>query len=409
MSRGRLPPEAKILSIADMAEATVGGVNQHRQFQLSLAVIALLTALGTGCLRAEIRIAVVGPMSISPMTSQYAAFGEQLQRGAELAVRDINESGGINGQKVTLVIADDAGCDPNIAVEVASELSRQGVLFVDGHYCSSASIPASRVYNEKRILMISPGSTNPKLTEQSFPNVFRVCGRDDVQGSFAADYVVDHLRVDTIAVVHDHSAYGEGIADEFRRRLHQRGARETMYAAIEQGDKEFGDLIAKMIEGGIQLIYFGGYFTETGLFVRQARSRGLTAKMMVTSGSLTQEYWDLAGSAAEGTLVTFGPEPRQLASAAEVVKRFETEGFNPEGYTLYAYAAIQIFAEAAKKVGSTSVELIEQTLHRGTYETVLGPITFDAKGDVQGFQYSMYRWHNRRYEEICCRPGGKSD
>ena len=212
-----------------------------------------------------------------------------------------------------------------------------------------------------------------------------------------------------IAVVHDHSAYGKGIADEFRRRLHQRGGRETMYAAIAQGDKEFGDLIAKMIEGGIQLIYFGGYFTETGLFVRQARSRGLTAKMMVTSGSLTQEYWDLAGSAAEGTLVTFGPEPRQLASAAEVVKRFETEGFNPEGYTLYAYAAIQIFAEAAKKVGSTSVELIEQTLHRGTYETVLGPITFDAKGDVQGFQYSMYRWHNRRYEEICCRPGGKSD
>jgi branched-chain amino acid transport system substrate-binding protein len=131
--------------------------------------------------------------------------------------------------------------------------------------------------------------------------------------------------------------------------------------------------------------------------------------MMVTSGSFTQEYWDLAGSAAEGTLVTFGPEPRPRASAAEVVKRFETEGFNPQGYTLYAYAAIQIFADAAKKAGSTSVESIEQTLHQGTYETVLGPITFDAKGDVQGFQYLMYRWHNRRYEEICCRPGGKSD
>ena len=386
----------------------MGRVNQHRQFLLSLAVIALLTALGTDRLRAEIRIAVVGPMSISPMTSQYAAFGEQLQRGAELAVRDINENGGVNGQKITLVIADDAGCDPNIAVEVANELSRQGVVFVNGHYCSSASIPASRVYNEKRILMISPGSTNPKLTEQGFPNVFRVCGRDDVQGSFA-DYVIDHLRADTIAVVHDHSAYGKGIADEFRRRLHQRGGRETMYAAIAQGDKEFGDLIAKMIDGGIQLIYFGGYFTETGLFVRQARSRGLTATMMVTSGSLTQEYWDLAGSAAEGTLVTFGPEPRQLASAAEVVKRFETEGFHPEGYTLYAYAAIQIFAEAAKKAESTSLESIEKTLHQGTYETVLGPITFDAKGDVGGFQYLMYRWHNRRYEEICCRPGGKSD
>ena len=385
----------------------MAGVNQHCQFLVRLALIALLTAFGTGVLRAEIRIAAVGPMSVSPMTTQYAAFGEQLQRGAELAVRDINESGGVNGQKLTLVIADDAGCDPKMAVEVADELARQAVVFVDGHWCSSASIPASRVYHDRGVLMMSPGSTNPLLTDQGFANVFRVCGRDDVQGTFAADYVVDHQLADRIAIVHDQSVYGKGIADEFRRRLHQRGSRETMYVAIAQGDKEFGDLIAKMIDGGIQLIYFGGYFTETGLFVRQARSRGLTATMMVTSGSLTQEYWDLAGSAAEGTLVTFGPEPRQLASAAEVVKRFETEGFSPEGYTLYAYAAIQTFAQAAKKAGSIELESLEKTLHQGAYETVLGPITFDAKGDVQGFQYSMYRWHDRRYEEICCRPAKK--
>src|SRR5262249_46297073 len=160
---------------------------------------------------------------------------------------------------------------------------------------------------------------------------------------------------------------------------------------------------------GIQLIYFGGYFTEAGLFVRQARSRGLTATIMVSSGSLTQEYWDLAGSAAEGTLGTFGPEPRKLASATEGGKRFEAEGFSPAGYTLYGYGGIQIFAEGGKRAGSTSLKSIENTLHQGTYNTVLGPITFDAKGDVQGFQYLMYRWHNRRYEEICCRRGGKSD
>jgi branched-chain amino acid transport system substrate-binding protein len=92
-----------------------------------------------------------------------------------------------------------------------------------------------------------------------------------------------------------------------------------------------------------------------------------------------------------------------------VVRRFETEGFSPEGYTLYAYAAIQIFSEAAKKAGSTSLESIEKTLHQSTYETVLGPITFDAKGDVNGLHYLMYRWHNQRYEEVCCRPGQKSD
>jgi branched-chain amino acid transport system substrate-binding protein len=244
------------------------------------------------------------------------------------------------------------------------------------------------------------------LTEQGFPNVFRVCGRDDVQGSFAADYVIDHQLAHKIAIVHDQSTYGKGIADEFRRRLNERGTQETMYAAIAQGDKEFGDLITNMIEDGIELIYFGGYFTETGLFVRQARRHGLTATMMVTSGSFTQEYWDLAGSAAEGTLVTFGPEPRKLASAVDVVKRFEAEGFNPEGYTLYAYAAVQAFAEAAKKAGSTELDALEKALHQGTYETVLGPITFNEKGDIKGFKYSMYRWHDSRYEEVCCRLPG---
>src|SRR5262245_20145529 len=218
MSRGRLPPGARCSQEQRWQRAAVG-----RAFLPCLAVIALLTALGTGRLRAEIRVAVVGPMSISPMTSRYAAFGEQLQRGAELAVRDINEGGGINGQKLTLVIADDAGCDPNIAVEVANELSRQGVVFVNGHWCSSASIPASRVYYEKVIPMTGPGSSNARLTDQGFPSVFGVCGRDDVQGSFAADCVIDQLRASTIAVVHDRSPYGKGIADEFRRRLHERG------------------------------------------------------------------------------------------------------------------------------------------------------------------------------------------
>src|SRR5215207_7063667 len=173
---------------------------------IRLAVLAVLTAGGTSVALADILIAVAGPLSVSPVTAQYATFGEELQRGAELAVRDVNESGGINGQKLTLVIADDAGCDPTMAVQVANELARQGVIFVDGHYCSSASIPASRVYHEKGVLMISPGSTNPRLTEQGFANFFRLCGRDDVQGAFAADYVVDNKLADSIAIVHDQSA-----------------------------------------------------------------------------------------------------------------------------------------------------------------------------------------------------------
>ena len=215
-------------------------------------------------------------MSVTPLTGQYATFGEELQRGAEMAVRDVNERGGINGQPLNLLTADDA-CDPELAVQVAEELARQRVVFVDGHFCSGASIPASRVYHDKGVLMIAPSSTNPRLTEQGFANVFRVSGRDDRQGRFAADYAVDHGLADRIAIVQDQTTFGKGIADEFEKRLNERGVREAMDEAISQGDNDFGALIARMRDAGVRLVYFGGYHTEAGLFVRQARAQGLDA------------------------------------------------------------------------------------------------------------------------------------
>jgi branched-chain amino acid transport system substrate-binding protein len=291
-------------------------------------------------------------------------------------------------------------------VEVAEELARQRVVLVDGHYCSGASIPASRVYHDRGVLMIAPSSTHPRLTEQGFANVFRVSGRDDRQGRFAADYAVDNGLADRIAIVQDQTTFGKGIADEFEKRLNERGVGEAMYEAISQGDKEFGDLIARMRDGGIGLVYFGGYHTEASLFVRQARAQGLKATMMVNSAMLTREYWDLAGPAAEGTLMTFGPDPRELPSAAGVVARFEAEGHDAEARTLYSYAAVQIFADAAGKAGSTDLERLERELHADTFQTVLGPITFDAKGDNARYEFRMYRWHDGRYEDICCGPAG---
>ena len=370
---------------------------------LFAAVLVVPITARIGSARADIPVAVVGPMSVTPMTGQYASFGEELQRGAELAVRDVNERGGVNGEPLKLLIADDA-CDPEQAVAVAEELVRQGVVFVDGHFCSGASIPASRVYHDHGVLMITPGSINSRLTEQGFANVFRTCGRDDVQGTFAADYVVDHGLAERVAIVQDQTTFGKGIADEFRRRLNQRGIREAMYEAISQGDNDFGALIARMGEAGVRLVYFGGYHTEAGLFVRQARQEGLDATMMATSAAANQEYWDLAGPGGEGTLMSFAPDPRKSPSAAEVVRRFAAEGYDPEGFTLSSYAAVQVFAEAARRAGSTGLDALEKALHEGTYETVLGPITFDAKGDVRGFEYSMYRWHDGKYEEICCGP-----
>lgn len=365
----------------------------RRVTSLLLGASALVVLGSSGAL-ADIVIATAGPM-----TGQYAAFGEQMKRGAEMAVKDINAAGGVNGEQLVLQIGDDA-CDPKQAVAVANSFVNEDVVFVAGHFCSSSSIPASAVYNEEGILQISPASTNPQLTEQGFDNVFRTCGRDDVQGIFAANYVVDNKLADKIAILHDKSAYGQGLADEFKKQLNARGVQEVMYEAITQGDKDFSALITKMKGAGVQLIYLGGYHTEAGLIVRQSREQGFPAKLMSGDALVTDEYWQITGPTGEGTLMTFAPDPRKSPAAAEVVEKFRAAGYEPEGYTLYTYAAIQVWAEAAKKAGGTDVEEVAQALREGSYDTVLGSIAFNEKGDVKEPKYVMYQWSDGKYAEM---------
>jgi branched-chain amino acid transport system substrate-binding protein len=332
------------------------------------------------------------------MTGQYAIFGDQMKRGAEMAVKDLNAAGGVLGEQLTLEVGDDA-CDPKQAVAVANQMVNAEVVFVAGHFCSGSSIPASAVYNEEGILQISPASTNPQLTEQGLENVFRVCGRDDQQGTFAGNYVVDNNVGSKVAIIHDKTPYGKGLADEFKRQLNARGVTETMYEAITAGDKDFTALITKMKNAGVDLIYLGGYHTEAGLIARQAKEQGIDATMMSGDALVTDEYWAITGDTGQGTLMTFSPDPRKNEAAAPVVAEFEAAGYDPEGYTLYTYAAIQVWAQAVEKAGSTDLEAVIEQLNGNQFDTVLGPIAFDDKGDVKGAAYVMYEWDNGKYVE----------
>ena len=187
----------------------------------SVLAVAAVTAFGIGSAQADIKIATNGPM-----TGQYAAFGEQMRRGAEMAVADINAKGGVLGQKLVLSIGDDA-CDPKQAVAVANKTASDKVVFVAGHFCSGSSIPASQVYQEEGIVQISPASTDPKLTEEGRANVFRVCGRDDQQGIVAGDLLADKFKGKKIAFLHDKTPYGKGLADETKMQLNKRGVTEA--------------------------------------------------------------------------------------------------------------------------------------------------------------------------------------
>jgi branched-chain amino acid transport system substrate-binding protein len=360
---------------------------------------ALFLALATAFAAAQdIPVAVVGPI-----TGQDAAFGEQMKRGAAMAVQDINAKGGVLGHRLRLLTGDDA-CDPKQAVAVANEMVNDNVVAVIGHFCSGASIPASAVYAENGILQITPASTNPLLTDgaakNGWTNVFRTCGRDDAQGRVAGTYIVAHFKGKAVAIVQDKTAYGKGLADQTKMTMNKAGMQEAMYESVNQGDKDFSALISKMKEKHVVAIYYGGYFTEAGLLIRQAKEQGLDAVLMGGDALASEEYWKITGNTGEKTLMTFAPDPRNLPSAQQAVAEFRAQGFDPEGYTLYTYAALQVFADAADRAKSTKVDDLAKTMRAGRFDTVIGSIGFDAKGDVEGPDYVVYVWSAGKYREI---------
>lgn len=360
--------------------------------KLSLIAATAIAAVGITAAKAEIKISTAGPI-----TGQYASFGEQMQRGAEMAVADLNAAGGVLGQQLVLLVGDDA-CDPKQAVAVANKFVSDGVQFVAGHFCSGSSIPASKVYEEEGILQISPASTNPKLTEEGGDNVFRVCGRDDQQGIVAGNYLADHWGTKKIAFLHDKTAYGKGLADETKKQLNKRGITETLYEAYTAGEKDYSALISKMKAAGIDVFYVGGYHTEAGLLIRQARERGYNVQLVSGDALVTDEYWKITGAAGEGTIMSFSPDPRKNPVAAPVVAKFQAQKYEPEGYTLYTYGAIQAWAQAVESAGSLDIDKVIASLRANKFETVLGKIGFDMKGDVTAPGYVWYEWKNGGYD-----------
>ena len=340
-------------------------------------------------------IAIVGPV-----TGQYASFGAQMTNGGQMAVEDINEAGGVLGKKLDLQIGDDA-CDPKQAVAVANQMAGNNVALVAGHYCSGSSIPASKVYAEADMVQISPASTNPAFTDdRAGPNIYRVCGRDDQQGGIAGKYLATHFADKDIAIVHDKTAYGKGLADEVKKTLNAAGKQETLYEAITAGDKDYSALVSKLKQANIDVLFYGGYHTEAGLIIRQMRNQGMATILMGGDALITQEFWSITGPAGEGTLMTFSPDPRKNPAAAEVVKRFKEKGIEPEGYVLYTYAAVQTWKQAAEKAKSTESADVVKAMNDTEFDTVIGKFKFNEKGDPNLPPYAVYRWSNGTYDEI---------
>lgn len=360
-----------------------------RVVKLAAVLLASLALASCGG-EQRLKIGVAGPL-----TGNDAVFGAQLKNGVAQAIEDINAAGGLNGQQIELVVGDDAG-DPKQGRSVANNFVGDGVGFVVGHFNSGVTEPSSDVYAENGILMITPGSTNPKITERGLTNVFRVCGRDDQQGKVAGEYIAQNFKDKKVAIAHDKTTYGKGLADETRKAMNALGVTEVLYEGVNARERDFSALVSKIKESGADLVYWGGVHTEGGSILRQMRSAGVNAVMMGGDGIATNEFAQLAGPGAEGTLMTFGPDPQKRPEAQAVLAKFAARNFKPEAYTLYAYASVQVIAEAAKAINSLDPVKVAAELHTGkTYKTVIGDLSFDAKGDVTRIDYVMYTWQKQ--------------
>ena len=367
--------------------------------KLSIALLSG-TILTFGCFstaRADVTIGTAGPM-----TGEYAQFGEQLKRGAQQACRRYQRQGRIVGQKLKLEVGDDA-CDPKQAVAVANKFASEGIKFVDGHFCSGSSIPASAVYQEENIIAMTPASTNPKLTDDAaakgWKNVFRTCGRDDIQGVTAGNYLAAHFKDKKVAILDDKSPYGAGLARETEKNFEAKGGKPTLVDQITAGEKDYSALVGKLKAAGIDVIYFGGYHPEAGLIIRQAWEQGYKPQLISADALVTDEFWKISGPAGEGVMMTFAPDPRGVAGPKAVVAEFKKANYDPEGIRSTPMPRSKFMRRRSTRRAAGTIPRSRRR-SMAILRHRVGKLNYDDKGDIIHPVYVLYLWHDGKYAEM---------
>ena len=359
-----------------------------------ISSLILCSCIGLTTAQAEVLVGIG-----APLTGQYAWSGEQYHIGAEHAIAKINEAGGILGEQIRLISGDDAA-DPERAVAVANKFVNDGVALVVGHWASGTSIAASPVYAEADILMISPSSTNPKVTDEAGKNVFRVCGRDDRQGQIVGEYLAERWKDKKIAILHDGTTYGEGLSEVTRQHLHSNGVSETIYEKFLPGEVDYLSLITRMKAGGIDVVFVGGYSAEASLMVREARDQQFDAQFVSGDALASSDFWMTTDVAGEGTIFTFFPDPRTYTFNQQLVEEFRSQGIEPDNYTLYAFAVVEVWAQAVEHAQSLALDEVVDALQSLEFDTVLGPLSFDDNGDIKSSGFSWYVWSAGEYRAL---------
>ncbi|RZT41586.1 branched-chain amino acid ABC transporter substrate-binding protein [Cupriavidus agavae] len=359
----------------------------------STAMAAVLATAGlaafTSANAETVKIGIAGPMSGS-----VAQYGDMVKAGALTAIEQINAAGGANGNKLEAVLLDDA-CEPKQAVAVANKVVSQGIHYVIGHVCSGSTIPASDIYENEGIVMVTPSATAPQLTETKKRNfIFRTIGRDDQQGPAAAQYIINKVKPKKVAVLHDKQSYGQGIASSVKKDLEAAKIPVAVFEGINAGDSDYSAVITKLKSQGVDFVYFGGYHPEMGLLLRQAREQGVKATFMGPEGVGNKDVTAIAGPASEGMLVTLPADFSADPANAALVKAFADKKRDANGpFQMPAYAAVKIIGDAIAGAKSTDPTKVAAYMHKNAFNTPIGKVEYDAKGDLKSFKFVVYTWH----------------
>lgn len=338
--------------------------------------------------RADIIIGLV-----APLTGPVAAYGDQVKNGAEVAVDEINKKGGILGEKVVLKLADDAG-EPKQGVSAANQLVADGIRFVVGPVTSGVAIPASDVFAENGVLMVTPTATAPALTARGLTNILRTCGRDDQQAEVAARFVLDKFKDKRIAIINDKGQYGKGLADAFKATLNAGGVTEVLNEALTPGEKDFSALTTRLKAENVEVIYFGGYHPEAGLMARQLADLSVKAQIIGGDGLSNTEYPAIGAQASEGTLFTNASDALKNPDSKAAADALAARNIPAEAFTMNAYAAVEVLKAGIEKAGSAEdAQAVAAALKTGEpIATAIGKVTYGETGDMTSQSFSLYRW-----------------
>lgn len=371
-----------------------------KRSMLVLAAVALSVSLiAVGCQKKvveTIKIGVAGAHS-----GDLASYGLPSVNAAKLVIEEVNAKGGINGRMLELFIEDDQ-CKPEVATNTASKLVSSNVSVVIGHICSGATKAALGIYKDSKIITISPSATNPPLTQSGeYPNFFRTIAPDDAQAKLATMFIKDKLGLKSLAILHDKGDYGKGFAELVKQYAEAEGLKVVLFEGVNPGAPDYSAVVNKIGNSGADGVVWGGYHPEASKLVQQMKDKGMNLPFITDDGVKDDTFIAVAGKYAEGVYAT-GPmdttsNPLAIKAIADHKAKF---GDEPGAFFLNAYAATVAAVNAIQKAGGTDYDAVSKALRSEFVETPLGKISFDARGDVIGFGFSVFQVQSGKYVEL---------